>query len=57
LAARDWTGSAAIGTLAGWEGIVCGASAIYLAMGEVLHELAMGEVLHEQMGRTVLPLR
>ncbi len=47
LAARDWTGSASIGTLAGWEGIVCGASAIYLAMAEVLNE---------RLGRTVLPV-
>ena len=38
LAARDWTGLAAIGTLAGWEGIVCGSSAIYLAMAEALNE-------------------
>jgi succinate-acetate transporter protein len=38
LAARDWTGSATIGTIAGYEGIVCGASAIYLAMAEVLNE-------------------
>jgi uncharacterized protein len=47
LAARDWTGLAAIGTLAGWEGIACGSSAIYLAMAEVLNE---------RMGRAVLPL-
>jgi uncharacterized protein len=47
LAARDWTGSAAIGTLAGWEGIVCGSSAIYLAMAEVLNE---------RLGKTVLPI-
>lgn len=47
LAIRDWTGSAAVGTLAGWEGIVCGASAIYTAMGEVLNEAK---------GRDVLPL-
>lgn len=32
---------------AGWIGIICGASAIYLAMGEVLNE---------QFGRTILPL-
>ncbi|MBP2167872.1 succinate-acetate transporter protein [Erwinia toletana] len=32
---------------AGWIGIVCGASAIYLAMGEVLNE---------QFARTVLPV-
>jgi succinate-acetate transporter protein len=38
LALRDWTGSAAIGTIAGWIGIVCGGSAIYLAMAEVLAE-------------------
>ncbi|MBU1170353.1 MAG: acetate uptake transporter [Proteobacteria bacterium] len=38
LAARDWTGSALIGTIAGYEGIVCGASAIYLAMAELLNE-------------------
>ncbi len=47
LAARDWTGSAAIGTAAGWVGIVCGASAIYLAMAEVLNE---------RLGRIVLPV-
>lgn len=45
LAVRDWTGSAAVGKLAGFEGIVCGASAIYLAMAEVLNEVK---------GRTVL---
>lgn len=33
--------------LAGWIGIVCGASACYLAMGEVLNET---------FGRTVLPI-
>ncbi len=33
--------------IAGWIGLVCGASAIYLAMGEVLNE---------QFGRTVLPI-
>ena len=32
---------------AGWEGIICGASAIYLAMAEVLEE---------QLGRPVLPI-
>lgn len=47
LAARDWTGSALIGTIAGFEGIVCGLSAIYLAMAEVLNE---------QHGRVVLPI-
>lgn len=47
LALRDWIGSSAIGTIAGWEGIVCGASAIYLAMAEVLNE---------RLGRVVLPI-
>jgi succinate-acetate transporter protein len=47
LAVRDWTGSAIIGTIAGYEGIVCGLSAIYLAMAEVINEA------HD---RTVLPI-
>ncbi len=38
LAIRDWTGSVLIGRIAGWEGILCGASAIYLAMAEVINE-------------------
>jgi len=46
LAARDFLGSKAIGTLAGYVGIVCGASAMYLSMAEVLHG---------QYGRKVLP--
>ncbi|WP_369434253.1 acetate uptake transporter [Psychromonas sp. MME1] len=47
LAARDFTGSSLIGTIAGFEGIICGLSAIYLAMAEVINE---------QFGRTVLPI-
>ncbi|OQX71095.1 MAG: hypothetical protein B6D62_02720 [Candidatus Cloacimonas sp. 4484_275] len=47
LALRDWTGSAFIGKIAGWEGIICGLSAIYLAMAEVLNE---------SRGKTVLPV-
>lgn len=47
LAIRDWTGSELIGTIAGWEGIVCGASAFYLAIAEILNE---------QFGRDVLPI-
>ena len=47
LAIRDLTGSELIGTIAGFEGIVCGFSAIYLAMAEVINE---------QHGRTVLPI-
>ena len=47
LALKDFTGNEALGTLAGFEGILCGASAIYLAMGEVLNE---------KFGRSVLPI-
>ncbi|MGL4783551.1 MAG: acetate uptake transporter, partial [Aeromonas hydrophila] len=47
LAARDFTGSTLIGTIAGFEGIICGASAIYLAMATVINE---------QFGRTVMPI-
>ena len=47
LAARDWTGSAFVGTIAGVEGIVCGLSAVYLAMAEVLNE---------GKGRPILPI-
>jgi len=47
LAIGDWTGSAAIKTVAGYEGIVCGLSAIYLAMAEVINE---------SRGRTILPI-
>ena len=38
LAARNWAGSVVIGRIAGWERIICGFSAIYLAMAEVLEE-------------------
>lgn len=47
LAIRDFTGWEWLGHLAGWEGMICGASAIYLAMAEVINE---------QYGRTVLPI-
>ena len=47
LAARDWTGSETIGTIAGFEGIFCGLSAIYLAAAEILNE---------KYGRVVLPI-
>ncbi|NVO12042.1 MAG: acetate uptake transporter [Bacteroidales bacterium] len=46
LAIRDWTGSVGIGIVAGYEGILCGASAIYLAMAEILEET---------LGKKVLP--
>ncbi|MGC9325288.1 MAG: acetate uptake transporter [Desulfomonilia bacterium] len=48
LAARDafeWTGTWA--TITGYEGVFCGASAIYLAMAQVINE---------NFGRTVLPI-
>ena len=47
LAARDFTGSEAIGRIAGWEGIICGASAVYLAMAEVINE---------QFGEEIVPI-
>lgn len=47
LAVHKWTESELLGHIAGWEGIVCGASAIYLAMAEVLNE---------KFERTVLPV-
>jgi succinate-acetate transporter protein len=39
LAVRDFTGSASIGALAGYEGIICGLSAIYAALAQVLNEV------------------
>jgi len=47
LAVGNITGNHALLTFAGYEGIICGASAIYLAMAEVLNE---------QYGRKVLPI-
>ncbi|MBV7314452.1 acetate uptake transporter [Shewanella sp. NIFS-20-20] len=47
LAARDFTGSQLIGTIAGIEGIFTGASAIYFAMAQVLNA---------EYGRTILPI-
>lgn len=46
LAIADATGSAGIKTIAGYEGIICGLSAIYLALAQVLNET---------FGRPVLP--
>ncbi len=48
LAIRDFTGNALIGTIAGWEGVACGASAIYLAIAEITNET---------YGREILPIR
>ncbi len=47
LAAGDMAGSAAITRIAGYEGIICGLSAIYTALGQVLNEV---------YGREILPL-
>jgi succinate-acetate transporter protein len=47
LAWSHATGNAMIGRIAGWEGIFCGLSAIYAAIGQVLNELYR---------KTVLPL-
>jgi succinate-acetate transporter protein len=46
LAFNSWTGIPVFGRIAGWEGIACGASAIYLAMAELLEE---------SQGKKVLP--
>ena len=47
LATGDATGSALIKTFAGFEGILCGFSAVYAAAGQVLNEIYK---------KTVLPL-
>jgi len=45
LAIGDATGNAAIKTFAGIEGVVCGLSAIYTAIGQVLNEVYKRQVL------------
>lgn len=47
LALGDITGNATIKIIAGYEGIVCGLSAIYLAMAEVINET---------YGKIILPI-
>jgi len=47
LAIGDSTGNATIKTFAGYEGIICGASAIYTGIANVLNEI---------YGRTVMPI-
>ncbi len=47
LAIKDATGSALVGAIAGWEGIFCGFSAIYLALAQVVNET---------YGKTVMPI-
>jgi uncharacterized protein len=45
LAVRSWTGLSVFGRIAGWEGLFCGASSIYLAMAEVLEEARGKKIL------------
>jgi len=47
LTARDLAGSTDLGIIAGYEGIICGLSAVYTALAEVLNEA---------YGKTVLPV-
>ncbi len=47
LAAGDATGNASLKTFTGYEGIICGASAIYTGVGALLNEM---------YGKTVIPL-
>lgn len=47
LALSNWTGSTALAQIGGWEGILTGASAIYLAFAFLLNEM---------YSRTVLPV-
>jgi succinate-acetate transporter protein len=47
LGLRDSLASTTIGTIAGYEGIICGLSAIYAGLGQVLNEV---------YGKTVWPL-
>ena len=47
LAISDGTGNKDLGKFAGYEGIICGLSAIYTGMAQVLNEL---------YGKTVLPI-
>lgn len=47
LAIADFTGNHAIKVLAGYEGIFCGASALYTCLAQILNEL---------YGKTVMPI-
>lgn len=47
LAIRDFSGSEAVGVAAGWVGLVCGFSALYTALAQVLNEV---------WGRVILPV-
>ena len=47
LAAGDLSGNEGFTRIAGWEGLLCGLSAMYLGIAQVLNE---------SFGRTVLPV-
>jgi succinate-acetate transporter protein len=47
LAIGDGTGNTAITNIAGYEGIICGLSAVYTGLAQILNEY---------YGRTILPL-
>ena len=47
VAAAEYTGNVDIKTIAGFEGIICGFSAFYLAMAEILNE---------SYGKKILPI-
>ena len=47
LALKDLTGNSSIGIIAGWEGIFCGLSAVYLGLAQVINE---------SYGRIVFPI-
>ena len=47
LTAKELTGNADLGIITGYEGIICGLSAVYTALAEVLNETH---------GKTILPL-
>jgi succinate-acetate transporter protein len=47
LTAKEITGNTALATITGYEGVICGLSAVYTALAEVLNE---------SHGKTVLPL-
>lgn len=47
LTAHKLTGNSAIQTIAGYEGVICGLSAVYLSIAEVLNEAH---------GKTLLPI-
>lgn len=45
LAIRDFSGSTLIGTIAGIEGVICGLSAIYTGLAQVINEVYRKDIL------------